>query len=99
MYLMRELFDRNSTCTTVRNHPNWEPTEILGPYLAESLIYCQESHLLLSLLRCDAYTELSSLPNKSAKDLYIFDRISQYIEVDNTLLISHFLTVVLPIAL
>jgi len=55
--------------------------------------------MLVALLKCDAYTKLSSLPNKSVKDLYIFDRISQYIEVDNTLLISYFLTVVLPIAL
>ena len=98
-YLMQELLDRYPTCSTIRDRRYWVPREILGPYLAESLIHCQESRLLVALLKCDAYTTLSSLPNKSAKDLYILDRISQYIEVDNTLLISHFLTVVLPIAL
>ena len=96
-YLMRELLDHYST---IRNDNYWTPRELLGPYLAESLIHCQESHVLVDLLKCDAYTKLSLLPNKSAKDLYIFDRISQYIEVDNTLLISYFpLIVVLSIAL
>jgi hypothetical protein len=70
-------------------------------YLTESLTHCQESHVLVDLLKCDAYTMLSLSPAKSAQEVYIVDRISQYIKVGDTLLISYYflLMVVLTIAL
>ena len=75
--------------------------DILAPrlYLAESLGHCKVSHELVNLLKGDAHTIISS-KRKGDEELYIFDQISRYIEVQCTPCISNsLLTAVLTVAL
>lgn len=56
--------------------------ESFGRYLVASLMHCQESQVLVDLLKCDAHTTLSSsgTRNPEALHLIINNHISQYIE-------------------
>ena len=69
-------------------------------YLIESLTNCEESHVLVDLLKCDGHIALSSSLTRTARESYIVDRISQYIEVYiSSNIVNFVLTIVLTIAL